>query len=133
MFSAPRRSLLRDRPWSSYFVSCSPATTHITVHCRDLVSACAQDSGPAQKAIIQKATMSETIQTRIIEHLKSEDYRPVKPRGLARELNLHQEEEYHAFRTALRDLMHAGRIVMGGSGSVILAAQSPASDEFTGT
>src|SRR5947208_104543 len=116
----------------SNFVSCSPVVTHITVHSRDSVAASAQ-APSCQKAIIQKATMSETIQTRIIEHLKSEDYRPVKPRGLARELNLHQEEEYHAFREALRDLMHAGRIVLGASGSVVLASQSPARDEFTGT
>lgn len=77
--------------------------------------------------------MVESLQNRIIEHIKSERYRPMKPRGLARELNLHEEEQYHAFRNALRDLMHAGRVVLGGSGSVVLPSQMQAKDEFTGT
>jgi ribonuclease R len=77
--------------------------------------------------------MVETIQHRIIEHLKSDEYRPVKPRGLARELNLHEEEKYHAFRQALRDLMHVGRVVLGSGGSVVLPSQMQGKDEFTGT
>jgi ribonuclease R len=77
--------------------------------------------------------MSESLQTRIIEHLKSDSYRPTKPRGLARELNLHEDEHYHAFREALRELMHAGRVVLGGSGAVVLPSQKSSKDEFTGT
>src|SRR5689334_10574677 len=77
--------------------------------------------------------MVETIQNRIIEHLKSDEYRPVKPRGLARELNLHEEDQYHAFRQALRDLMHAGRVVLGSGGSVVLPSQMQGKDGFTGT
>jgi ribonuclease R len=77
--------------------------------------------------------MVDSLQSRIIEHLKSEEYRPVKPRGLARELNLHQDEQYHAFRDALRELMNAGRVVLGGSGAIVLPSQKPSKDEFTGT
>ena len=36
----------------------------------------------------------EQIQSKILSHLKSDDYRPTKPRVLARELNLHADEEY---------------------------------------
>src|SRR5437016_4460637 len=77
--------------------------------------------------------MVDSLQTRIIEHIKSERYRPVKPRGLARELNVHEEEHYHAFRGALRELMHAGRLVLGAGGAVVLPSQMQGHDEFTGT
>src|SRR5687767_6285359 len=77
--------------------------------------------------------MSEQIKNRIINHLKSEQYRPQKPRGLARELNLEQEEHYPSFRDALRDLMHQGRVVLGSRGSVVLPTQKSGKDEFVGT
>ena len=35
---------------------------------------------------------AEQIQSRILSHLKSDQYRPTKPRGLAHELNLHEDE-----------------------------------------
>jgi ribonuclease R len=78
---------------------------------------------------------AEPLHSRILSHIKSEQYRPTKPRGLARELNLHQDEQYHAFRDALRELMHAGRVVLGARGSVMLPASTPAqrNDEFSGT
>ncbi len=76
--------------------------------------------------------MSDPLQSRILSHLKSDEYRPQKPPGLAREMNL-QEEEEHAFRTALRDLMHAGRVVLGAGGSIVLPGQSQSRDEFSGT
>src|SRR4051794_9597437 len=76
----------------------------------------------------------EQIQSRILSHLKSEEYRPTKPRGLARELNIVQDEDYHAFRDALRELMHAGRVVLGSRGAVMLpSTQTQARDEFTGS
>ena len=50
--------------------------------------------------------MSDQLQTRIIERLKSEDYRPSRSRKLARDLNVHHEDSYHEFRDALRELMH---------------------------
>src|SRR3954465_9602260 len=76
----------------------------------------------------------DQIQSKILSHLKSDEYRPTKPRGLARELNLHQDDEYGTFREALRELMHGGRVVLGARGVVMLAAgaQTQARDEFTG-
>src|SRR5207253_8094017 len=42
---------------------------------------------------------------------------------------------YPAFREALRDLMHQGRVILGGKGAVVLPAQKSgaARDEFVGT
>src|SRR5687767_12075763 len=76
---------------------------------------------------------ADQLQTRILSHLKSERYRPTKPRGIARELNLTADEDYHAFRDALRELMHAGRVVQGARGAVLLPTQTQARDDFTGT
>src|SRR3954466_9997814 len=76
---------------------------------------------------------AEPLQSRILSHIKSERYRPTKPRVLARELNLHEDEQYHDFRDALRELMHAGRVVLGARGAVMLpSTQTQARDEFTG-
>src|SRR5215208_3281716 len=77
--------------------------------------------------------MPDPLQSRILSHLKSDEYRPQKPRGLARELDLHQDEDYHAFRSALKELMHAGRVVLGSGGAVVLPGQAQARDEFVGT
>src|ERR1700722_20038840 len=78
--------------------------------------------------------MSDPLQTRILEHLKSTGYRPKRAQHLARDLNLHEEGKYHAFRDALRDLMHQGRVMLGAGGNLLLpAAQGSGSrDEFTG-
>src|SRR4051794_9355584 len=77
--------------------------------------------------------MADQLQTRILSHLKSERYRPEKPRRLAQQLNLTGEQEYHSFRDALRELMHAGRVVLGAGGAVMLPGQSTAGDAFVGT
>jgi ribonuclease R len=77
--------------------------------------------------------MSDQLQNRIIERLKSEDYRPQRPRKLARELDVHQDESYHEFRDALRDLMHEGRICLGAGGNIVLPGDQPKRDEFVGT
>src|SRR5207247_3038911 len=54
-----------------------------------------------------------------------------------RDRKLNQEGRSPSFREALRDLMHAGRVVLGSRGAVILPAQAeksgPARDEFVGT
>ncbi|HUB24369.1 MAG TPA: ribonuclease R [Tepidisphaeraceae bacterium] len=78
--------------------------------------------------------MPDPLQTKILEHLKSTGYRPQRPRRLAQELNLHHEESYHAFRDALRELMHQGHVVLGGGGNVLLPAApaGEARDEFVG-
>jgi ribonuclease R len=77
--------------------------------------------------------MSENLQEKIIEHLKSDEYRPQRPRKLARELNVHDDDQYHGFRNALRELMHEGRIVLGAGGNVLLPSQQPRGDTFVGT
>lgn len=66
--------------------------------------------------------MSEQIQTKIMDYLRSGRSGALKPRRLARALDL-QEEEYHAFRDALRDLMDEGRVVLGARGTIVLPAQ----------
>src|SRR5688500_15122915 len=77
--------------------------------------------------------MADQLQSRILSHIKSDEYRPKKPRVLARELDLHEEEDYHAFRDALRELMHAGRVVLGAGGNVVVPTRLQPRDEFTGT
>ena len=67
--------------------------------------------------------MSEQLKSKILDHIKSDRYRPQRPRGLAKQLNLEHDEHYPAFREALRDLMHQGRIVLGTHGAVVLPAQ----------
>jgi ribonuclease R len=57
--------------------------------------------------------MAENLQSRILNHLKNSAYRPVKARALARELNLHREEEYPAFKSALSELEDQGKVVVG--------------------
>ncbi len=77
--------------------------------------------------------MADPLQSRILSLLKSEQYRPTKPRGLARELNLNDDHDYHAFRDALRELMQEGRVVLGVAGTVLLpSTQTQRNDEFTG-
>ena len=77
--------------------------------------------------------MSEQIKSKIISRLKSQDYRPQRPRGLAKELQLERDEHYPAFREALRELMHQGRVILGSRGAVILPSQKAGRDEFVGT
>ncbi|HZN68511.1 MAG TPA: RNB domain-containing ribonuclease, partial [Tepidisphaeraceae bacterium] len=77
--------------------------------------------------------MAEHLQSKILDHLKSNRYRPQRPRGLARDLDLAGEEDYHSFRDALKDLMHQGRVILGSSGTVVLPNQDQRRDEFVGT
>jgi ribonuclease R len=79
--------------------------------------------------------MAEQLHTRILTHLQSDRYRnrPQNPSGLADQLNLREEHEVHAFRDALRELMHANRVVLGAGGAILLPGQSTTRDEFVGT
>lgn len=74
--------------------------------------------------------MSEQLNTKILSHLKSDQYRPLKPERLARDLNLSHKD--HTFRDALRELMHAGRVVLGAGGSVMLPSQEPPTGGIVG-
>lgn len=80
-----------------------------------------------------KVIMSKELENRIIKHLTSEDYQPQRPRKLAQELSLHKDEEYPAFREALRELMDQGRVTLGASGAIVLPTQRTSRDEFVGT
>lgn len=77
--------------------------------------------------------MSESIQSRILSHVKSEGYQPSKPRHLARELELHADADYPAFRESLRALMDQGRLAMGARGAVVVPGAHPPRHEVVGT
>ncbi|MGE5607873.1 MAG: hypothetical protein ACM359_01345, partial [Bacillota bacterium] len=66
--------------------------------------------------------MSEPIASKILAYLKSTGARPLRPRSLAKVLQI-QEEEYSSFRHALKQLMHEGRVVLGTRGTVVLPTQ----------
>jgi ribonuclease R len=77
--------------------------------------------------------MSENIESKILSHLQSGQYRPQKPRNLARELSLAGGDQYPSFRDALRDLVHAGRVILGAKGAVVLPGSKVGQDEFLGS
>jgi ribonuclease R len=77
--------------------------------------------------------MSEQIKNRIIAHLKSEQYQPAEPRTLAKDLAMAGQGPYHAFRDALKELMHAGRVVLGLRGAVVLPSQKQGHNEIIGS
>ena len=66
--------------------------------------------------------MSEELQKKILDHLKSAGYRPLRERGLARELELHVEEHYPDFKIALRDLIQGGHVVHGFARAMLMLA-----------
>ena len=77
---------------------------------------------------------SDPLHTKIIEHLKSADYRPQGPRGLADQMEVPDtDEHFHAFRDALKELMRAGRVVQGARGSVMLPASASTDGQILGT
>jgi ribonuclease R len=65
--------------------------------------------------------MSEDLQSKIVEHLKSGQYRPTRARGLAGELNLKDEDAYPAFRRALKELMDQSIVETSPQGMIVLA------------
>ncbi|HEV8291254.1 MAG TPA: RNB domain-containing ribonuclease, partial [Tepidisphaeraceae bacterium] len=71
------------------------------------------------------------IESKIMSYLQSPRGRPLRPRKLARELEV-GEEDYHAFRTALRDLMDQGRAVLGAQGTIVLPTQKQSSGAIVG-
>jgi ribonuclease R len=77
--------------------------------------------------------MSKELQDQILQRVKSADYRPQRPRKLADELAVAGDEQYPAFRHALRELMHQGHVILGARGAVVLPTQRVSRDEFLGT
>jgi ribonuclease R len=77
--------------------------------------------------------MSDSLSTRILAHVTSRGYRPQPEQKLADALNIAGDEEFHAFRDALRELMHAGRVVLGARGAVLVPTAHTSKDEFVGS
>jgi ribonuclease R len=63
--------------------------------------------------------MPERYVKAIMKYLADRDYRPLKPRQLARIMGV-QEEDYGTFRDAVKQLRDAGRIVLGSHNAVML-------------
>jgi len=82
-------------------------------------------------AVVCHNIMSEHTE-KILSYLKSDRARALKPRGLAKELQV-EDGDYNAFREALKQLMHEGRVVLGGGGAVVLPAQMQRQDLIVGT
>ncbi len=76
--------------------------------------------------------MPDSLQDKILEHVQSDQYRPLRPQKLARELAL-GDKEYHAFRDALRELMDEGRVILGARGAVLVPSSQGSKDLFVGT
>ncbi len=55
----------------------------------------------------------------IVKFLSARDYQPLKPRQLARQLGV-AEEDYGTFRAAIKTLRDAGRVVLGAKDSLTL-------------
>src|SRR5690349_13784422 len=77
--------------------------------------------------------MSENIQHKILNHVKSQGYRPKKRRQLAKELNLAGDAEYEMFKEGLRSLMAEGRVMYGDGGTIVVPASHQRRDELVGT
>ncbi len=69
------------------------------------------------------ATVSDELllKQRILEYVASEDYRPMKVRGLARAMGIGRDE-YGRFHDVVKAMMKAGRLVMGYGDSVTVPA-----------
>jgi ribonuclease R len=78
-------------------------------------------------------SMADHLQSKILSHVKSDRYQPQKPRTLAKQLQVADDESYPAFREALRELMHAGRVALGAGGTVVVPGGGTARNEFVGT
>ncbi|HEY8667253.1 MAG TPA: ribonuclease R [Tepidisphaeraceae bacterium] len=76
--------------------------------------------------------MAADLQTRILDYLKSPAYRPQKARPLARALELHDDEQYPAFKEALDALLESGQVIVSKGRNLTLpeakqeAAPAPA-------
>lgn len=66
-----------------------------------------------------QAITSETISSRILRHLGSRSYRPERVERLAKSMGI-VEHEYGEFRSAVKALMRAGRVVLGSKDCVML-------------
>lgn len=70
--------------------------------------------------------MSDSIQSKILSHISSPQYSPAKVRRVARELELHDEDSYPAFRQAVRELMDQGKVMYGAGGALVIPTATTA-------
>ena len=63
--------------------------------------------------------MPERYVQAIIKYLADRDYQPLKPRQLARQMGV-AEEDYGSFRQAIKVLRDAGRVVLGAKDALTL-------------
>jgi ribonuclease R len=56
--------------------------------------------------------------TRILEALARPSYTPVKPKVLAKRMDITSDEEYASFRIALKALIREGRVAVGGNSTL---------------
>jgi ribonuclease R len=63
--------------------------------------------------------MPERYVDAIIKYLADRDYQPLKPRQLARQMGV-AEEEYSSFREAIKVLRDSGRLVLGARNALVL-------------
>ena len=68
--------------------------------------------------------MVESLKSRILEHVKSEQYRPVKPRVIAKQLKL-PSEQHKALKLAIKRLAKAGKVSYG-AGHLVRAPKKAA-------
>src|SRR6478609_4046740 len=59
------------------------------------------------------------ISNRILDHVKQKQYRPARLGRLAEEIGV-QKQDFNEFRIAVKELMKAGRVVLGGGDVVTL-------------
>ena len=69
---------------------------------------------------------STDLPQRILNRVSEDAYRPLKPRQLARDLELHSDDQYGEFKRALRSLFDAGKLDYGPSGTIkLVTVNSP--------
>jgi len=67
--------------------------------------------------------MPERYVEAIMKYLASRDYQPLKPRQLARQMGV-SEDDYGSFRQAVKQLRDAGRVVLGARNALMLPEMS---------
>lgn len=66
----------------------------------------------------------EPLENRVLDWMSRPEYRPAKAKGLARQMEIGQED-YPRFREAVRGLLRAGRVVFGSNRSLRTPAPEP--------
>lgn len=72
----------------------------------------------------QNPSDEEPLESRVLDWMSRPEYRPAKAKGLARQMEIGQED-YPRFREAVRGLLRAGRVVFGSNRSLRTPAPEP--------